>query len=68
MEVKGRVFQQIEDLNRAARSAFYKQLEIGGKFNKDILLRARKTRAKAVATDAAATAAVAATDTATVTP
>jgi len=45
-EMKGRVLEQIEDLNRAAKSAFDGQAEIVAKFNKDILLRARKTRAK----------------------
>lgn len=39
---KGRVLELIEDLNRAGRSAFDGQAEIAAKFNKDILLRARK--------------------------
>lgn len=45
-EMKGRVLEQIEDLNRAAKSAFDGQAAIVAKFNKDVLLRARKTRAK----------------------
>ena len=41
-EVKGRVLQRIEDLNRAGRIAFEGQAETVGKFNKDVLLRARR--------------------------
>jgi hypothetical protein len=44
-EVKGRVLQLIEDMNRVARIAFDGDAALLGKFNKDILLRARKKRA-----------------------
>lgn len=44
-ETKGRVLEMIEDLNRAGRIAFEGQAETVGKFNKDILLRARRERA-----------------------
>jgi hypothetical protein len=40
--LKGRVLEGIEDLNRAGRIAFEGQGEVVGKFNKDILLRARR--------------------------
>jgi hypothetical protein len=43
-ELKGRVLEGIEDLNRAGRIAFEGQGEVVGKFNKDILLRARRER------------------------
>jgi hypothetical protein len=45
-EVMGKVVEQIEDLNRAGKSAFDGDAATRGKFNKDILLRARKQRAK----------------------
>lgn len=45
-ETKGRVLEAVEDLNRAGKSAFDGQPEIAGKFNKDILLRARSSRPK----------------------
>jgi hypothetical protein len=54
-EVKGRVLEGIEDLNRAAKSAFDGQAEVAAKFNKDILLRARKARAKKAEAPAAGT-------------
>lgn len=44
-ETKGRVLEMVEDLNRAGRIAFEGQAETVGKFNKDILLRARRDRA-----------------------
>lgn len=44
-ELKGRVLEGIEDLNRAGRIAFEGQAEVVGKFNKDLLLRARRDRA-----------------------
>jgi hypothetical protein len=43
-EAKGRVLDLIERLNRIARIAFDGQAELIGKFNKDLLLRARKER------------------------
>lgn len=43
-EVMGKVLEQIEDLNRAGKSAFDGDAATRGKFNKDILLRARKAR------------------------
>lgn len=43
-EVKGRLLERIEDLNRAGKIAFEGQAETVGKFNKDILLRARRPR------------------------
>jgi hypothetical protein len=43
--LKGRVLEGIEDLNRAGRIAFEGQGEVVGKFNKDILLRARREAA-----------------------
>ena len=45
-EVMGKVIEQIEDLNRAGKSAFDGDAETRAKFNKDVLLRARKQRAK----------------------
>lgn len=41
-EVMGKVLEQIEDLNRAGKSAFDGDAATRGKLNKDILLRARK--------------------------
>jgi len=41
---KGRLLELIEDCNRIGRVAFADQPEIRAKFNKDILLRARKAR------------------------
>ncbi len=54
-ESKGRLVQMIEDVNRVARIAFDGRAEIIAQFNKDVLLRARKTRARSseVATSAA---------------
>ena len=46
-EVKGRLLERIEDLNRAGRIAFEGQAETVGKFNKDILLRARREASQA---------------------
>ena len=45
--LKGQLLEMIEDLNRIGRVAFYGRAEIAGKFNKDILLRARRPRGKA---------------------
>jgi hypothetical protein len=45
-EVMGKVLEQIEDLNRAGKSAFDGDAATRGKFNKDILLRARKAAKK----------------------
>jgi hypothetical protein len=45
-EVMGVVLEQIEDLNRAGKSAFDGYAVIKRKFNKDILQRARRERAK----------------------
>lgn len=45
-EVMGRVVEQIEDLNRAGKIAFDADAATRAKFNKDILLRARKERPK----------------------
>lgn len=44
-ELKGLVLQLIEDMNRVARIAFDGNAAALGKFNKDILLRARKKQA-----------------------
>lgn len=44
--VMGKVVEQIEDLNRAGKSAFDGDAATRAKFNKDVLLRARKQRAK----------------------
>lgn len=44
--VMGQVLEQIEDLNRSAGIAFAKDPATRAKFNKDILLRARKERPK----------------------
>jgi hypothetical protein len=44
LAIKGRVLEMIEDLNRAGRIAFEGQAETVGKFNKDLLLRARRQR------------------------
>jgi hypothetical protein len=43
-EAKGRVLEQIEDLNRAGRTAFDGNAAMMAKFNKDVLNRARKAR------------------------
>jgi len=45
-EGKGRVLRGIEDLNRVGKIAFDGEAEMIAKFNKDILLRARKKREK----------------------
>lgn len=45
-EAKGRILEMIEDLNRIAKIAFDGRAEIASKFNKDILLRARKSQPK----------------------
>lgn len=44
-EVMGKVLEQIEDLNRAGKTAFDGDAATRAKFNKDILLRARKSQA-----------------------
>lgn len=44
--VMGQVLEQIEDLNRAGKIAFDSDASTRAKFNKDILLRARKERPK----------------------
>jgi hypothetical protein len=51
-ETKGRVLEAIEDLNRAAKSAFDKQPETAALFNKDVLDRARRERKKKAKTQA----------------
>lgn len=43
-EAKGRLLQHIEDVNRVAAIAFYGRADLYGRFNKDILLRARRSR------------------------
>jgi hypothetical protein len=43
-ELKGLVLEQIEDLNRAGRSAFDGNAVVAAQFNKDILLRARQKK------------------------
>jgi len=48
-ELKGRLLEAVEDLNRVARIAFDGQAEMAGRFNKDILLRSRRTRSKKAA-------------------
>lgn len=45
-EVMGKALEQIEDLNRAAKIAFDGDAATRSKFNKDILIRARKEHAK----------------------
>lgn len=50
-EHMGRVLEQIEDLNRAGKSAFDGDSTMQGKFNKDILLRGRKTAKKTAPKD-----------------
>lgn len=45
-EAKGKVLQLVEDVNRIAKNAYAGQAEVVGKFNKDLLLRARRERAK----------------------
>ena len=47
--VMGQVLEQIEDLNRAGKIAFDSDAATRAKFNKDILLRARKERPKKAA-------------------
>lgn len=46
-ELKGRLLELIEDMNRAGRSAYDGDATTASIFNKDILLRARKAREKA---------------------
>jgi hypothetical protein len=46
-EAMGQVLEQIEDLNRAGKIAFDSDPGTRAKFNKDVLQRARKERAKA---------------------
>lgn len=43
LETKGRVLELVEDLNRAARNAFDGNATLAALFNKDILLRARRS-------------------------
>lgn len=45
-ELKGRLLEAVEDLNRVARIAFDGRAELAGRFNKDILLRSRRTRSQ----------------------
>lgn len=45
-EAKGRAVEAIEDLNRVARVVFDGNAVVASQFNKDVLLRARKQRAK----------------------
>lgn len=61
-EAKGALVELIEDINRVGRIAFMGQAEIAGKFNKDILLRARRNRRKGAKSDSN-TAATATTST-----
>ena len=44
-EAKGRVLEAIEELNGIAKNAFAGNAAVIGKFNKDLLLRARRERA-----------------------
>lgn len=53
--LKGQLLEELEDLNRAAKIAFYGNAEMIAKFNKDILLRSR--RSAKVAAEAAPEAA-----------
>ena len=46
-EAKGALLEQIEDFNRIGRVVFRGRAEIAAKFNKDILLRARRGAKKA---------------------
>jgi hypothetical protein len=46
LELKGRVLDLIEEINGIARIAFEGQAELRGKFNKDLLYRGRRARAK----------------------
>lgn len=45
-EAKGRVLETIEELNGIAKNAFKGNAVVIGKFNKDLLLRARRERAE----------------------
>jgi hypothetical protein len=47
LELKGRVLDLIEEINGVARIAFEGRSEIRAKFNKDLLYRGRRSRAKA---------------------
>ncbi len=53
LERKGRILDMVDELNAIARIAFDGQAEICAKFNKDLLLRAVRTRAKEVPSPAA---------------
>lgn len=55
-QAKGRVLELIEDLNRAGRSAFRGNAAIAARFNKDLLLRARRHQAQAQQSPPPATA------------
>ena len=46
LERKGRILDMIDELNTIARIAFDGEAEIRAKFNKDLLLRSARTRAK----------------------
>ena len=46
LELKGRVLDQLDELNAIARVTFDGQAELRAKFNKDLLLRGRRTRTK----------------------
>jgi hypothetical protein len=51
-EAKGRLLELIEDLNRTGRMAFRGRAELIGRFNKDLLLRARLSRTGTAAPEA----------------
>ncbi|MFO0756302.1 MAG: hypothetical protein U0359_07405 [Byssovorax sp.] len=51
-EHMGRVLEEIEDMNRAGRSAFEGNAAVAASFNKDLLLRGRRKRKSAEEGDA----------------
>jgi hypothetical protein len=67
LEVKGRVLESIEDLNRVGKIAYDGDAGTRARFNKDVLLRARKAQ-KAASSSDATTSADGADKTATTSP
>ncbi len=43
-ETKGRLLQEIENVNKVAKIAFWDRKDLAGQFNKDVINRARKSR------------------------
>jgi hypothetical protein len=66
-ETMGKVLEQVQDMNRAGRSAFDGDAKTAAKFNKDVLLRGRKAASKKAPEAGGTTATTATTGTTTAT-